>query len=417
MSTETKQQRRIRRARRRERRRVHANPHIHRFLRFVVRQVLGAAFSIETVGRETVNRASGPFIILANHSAVIDPMVLGIYVNKPIHFVVSDSQFRSRLLGWVLRLVGSIPKTKAMSDLDTIKKIVAVKSAGGVIGLFPEGQSSWDGKNLPIMRATDKLLKSLKVPVYTARIEGAYLAWPRWARRFRRGPIRITYSRLFSPADLKELTVAQVGERLEEALAVDIWAFQRDTRFRYRGSRHAEYLERVLFVCPACHGLDTLVSEGRRLSCRSCNHSVLFNERGFFEAPRGSLHFTTVSDWNRWQLDWFAAYLSRNGTSVSGDGPLLKEAGMVVREGYKTQPLRTLGRATIYLYTKRLEFVLENGSTMTFPLKSLEGINVQNNEHLEFYHAFSLYRLSPESPRGNSLKWDYAVRRLQNQQF
>lgn len=413
MSSETRRQRRIRRDRRRERRRVHANPHIHRFLRYIVRRILLRVFFVDTLDRHVVNRATGPFIIMANHSAVIDPIILGIFVNKPIHYVVSDSQFRSRLLGWVLDLVGSIPKTKAMSDLDTIKKIVAVKSAGGVIGIFPEGQSSWDGRSLPIMRATDKLVKSLKIPVYIARIEGAYMAWPRWARRFRRGPIRITYSRLFTQTDLKELSVAQVGEKLERALAMDAFAFQRSAQYRYRGARPAEYLERVLFVCPACHGLGTLVSEGRRVRCDACEATVLFDDRGFFQAPRGVPRFTTVAEWNDWQLQWFSAFLKEGASERERTSPLLREAGMVVREGYKTKRLKTLGRATISLYPDRLEFEMEDASRTAFPLTAIEGINVQNNEHLEFYHSSSLYRLSPENPRGNTLKWDYAVRVLQ----
>ena len=407
MSTEKKQQRRIRRDRRRERRKVYANPHIHRFLRFVVRQILLSVFHVRTVDLDVVNRASGPFIIMGNHSAVIDPLILGMFINKPIHFVVSDSQFRSPLLGWILNLTGSIPKTKAMSDLDTIKKIVAVKSAGGVIGSFPEGQSSWDGQALPIMRATDKLIKSLKIPVYIARIEGAYLAWPRWARRFRRGPVRITYSRLFSASDLRELSVTEVGVQVKKALAVDPFAFQENAKFRYRGPRQAEYLERVLFVCPSCHSIGTLVSNRRRVRCTACNHTDHFNVHGFFEARRGSTHFATIARWNQWQLTWFTEYLAS-----ARSGPLLTEEGFIVGEGYKTQPLRTLGQAALSLYTDRLEIAIEGSAPSAIPLNAIEGINVQNNEHLEFYHSNSLYRLSPVSPRGNTLKWDHAMRVL-----
>lgn len=425
MTSERKQQRRIRRDRRRERRRVHANPYIHRFLRFVTRQILLSVFYVETVGFELVNRRTGPFIIMGNHSSVIDPLIVGVFVNKPIHYVVSDSQFRSRVLGWVLNLVGSIPKTKAMSDLDTVKKIVAVKSSGGVIGIFPEGQSSWDGHSLPIMRATDKLVKSLKIPVYIARIEGAYLAWPRWARRFRRGPVRITFHRLFDGSDLKKLSVSQVRERLEDALTVNVFSFQEQARFTYHGPRQAEYVERVLFVCPRCESLSTLVSDKRRVRCTACGHTVHFKSDGFFEAPGEPLRFRTIREWNTWQLEWFRERLAKNGVDRDhdrdndhdrvrdNDRELLREAPVVVREGYKSQPLKTLGEAAVTLTRNNLSLYLDGGRTLEFPLAALEGINVQNNEHLEFYVSNSLYRLTTVSPRGNTFKWYYAIQVLQ----
>lgn len=407
----------MRRDRRRIRRKVHTNPHIHRLLRFLARRVLLAVFAVETTGAQLISRAPGPFIILGNHSAVIDPMIVGISVSKPIQYVVSDSQFRSRILSWVLGLVGSIPKTKVMSDLDTVKKIVAVKSAAGVIGIFPEGQSCWDGHNLPITRATDKLIKSLKIPVYTARIEGAYLSWPRWARRPRRGRIRIAFEQLFTAEELKVLPVDTIRTMVEKALAVDAFEFQRSARFVYRGARQAEYLERVLFVCPACHGLGTLVSNHRRVNCHSCGYSVVFTNHGFFVPRRGPLHFETIREWNLWQMDWFERYLeemknlrNRSGTGV--DTPLLTETAVKVSEGFKTQPLRALGDARLTLFPDRLMITLASGSNIDIPLDTLEGINVQNNEHLEFYASMTLYRISTATPRGNTLKWDYAIRFL-----
>lgn len=427
MSTmSTRQKRRIRRDRRRERRTVHANPYVHRLLRFLARRVLLAFFRVEVRGKPLIANAVGPLVLLGNHSSVIDPFITGIFVNKPIHFVVSDSQFRSRFVSWVLGLVGSIPKTKVMSDLDTVKKIVAVKSAGGVIGIFPEGQSSWDGHRLPIVRATDKLVKSLKIPVYVARIEGAYLAWPRWARRPRRGRIRITFQKLFNGDDLRSLPLASVSAELERALSVDVFAYQQETRQLYRGSRSAEYLERVLFVCPDCEGINTLRSHRRRLRCDACGYAVTYTNEGLLEARRGVLRFRTIREWNTWQMEWFADYLYRKqaetdaASSNAADRtprPLLTEPEVILREGYKTQPLNNLGRATMELFPDRLTLTLSDRSVITVPLASLEGINVQNNEHLEFYADTNLYRISTVSPRGNTFKWDYAVRLLQGREM
>ena len=240
---------------------------------------------------------------------MIDPFLIGCFFNRPIHYVAADSQFRSRVVSFVFGLVGVIPKTKALADLDTVKKIVTVKQTGGVIGLFPEGQSGWDGHSLPIIKATEKLVKSLKVPVIAAQIRGAYFSWPRWGRGIRRGEITIFFRKILEPKDLKAMSVEEVGAALAEHLTFDAFEYQRTAAIPYAGSRRAEYLERALFVCPSCRSVDTLHSHRQRLSCTSCGYSVRMNNLGFFEPRRGPLHFETIRDWNLWQLTEYTRYI------------------------------------------------------------------------------------------------------------
>ncbi len=411
MEHSKRQLRRIRRDRRREKRKIHVNVYVHRFLRVLVRWVLRPLFRVHPVNHNVILRARGPFVLLINHSAVIDPLIMGMFVNKPIHFVVSDSQFRSPVMSFLLGLTGAIPKTKAISDLDTVKKIVNAKLAGGIIGIFPEGQSSWDGHQLPLIRATDKLIKSLKIPVYAALIRGAYLSWPRWARRFRRGRIEVVFKRILDPPQLKAMSLDQINARVQEELSADAFDWQQEARTHYIGPGLAEYLERVLFICPECRRIGTLRSEGSRVICDHCGQTVRFTPQGFFKAHRGETRFQTVREWNVWQREEFLAFLDRQG--ASRDFCLLEEPAVLIREGYKTMPLKELGTGTMRLYRDRLEASLDNGGTVTFSLEQIEGMNVQNNEHLEFYADHSLFRISTIDPRGNTYKWNLAVHHLQ----
>lgn len=418
MSTTPARERRTRRRdRRRARRKISVNRPAHLFLQFAARTVLTGLFHVRTENLDELNRARGSLLILGNHSAVIDPFLVGSLVRRPIHYVISDSQLRSRVISFILGLIGVIPKTKVISDLDTVKKIVQVKHAGGVIGVFPEGQSSWDGHCLPLVRATDKLVKSLKVPVWVSRIHGAYFSWPRWARRFRRGSIRVEFRRILTPRDLSRMTVAEVGERIEEALAVNAFEEQRLAQIRYRGARLAEYLERALFACPSCRSIDTLVSHRRRLGCSSCGYQVHYNAFGFFEARRGPLAFETVREWNVWQVAFFREYLDRaraaEATGGGADRTLLREQAVTVQEGFKSEPLTPIGTGPMTMWLDRIEVETDEGHILTFPMDRIEGINVQNNERLEFYVDGALYEVRTVSPRGNTYKWNLAVRHLQ----
>lgn len=380
--------------------------------------ILVPLFRVRTVGFDTIRRERGAFLLVGNHSAVIDPFLVGCFFRRPIQFVASDSQFRSRFLSIVLGLVGVIPKTKVLADLDTVKRIVTVKNSGGIIGLFPEGQSGWDGHSLPIIKATDKLVKSLKIPVFTAQIRGAYLSWPRWARGFRRGHVTIYFKKILGPKELKAMTVDEVGAALNDALSSNAFEYQRATLTEYEGSRRAEYLERALFVCPECKTVDRLRSDRQRLRCTSCDYTVRMNRYGFFEPRRGTLYFQTIREWNLWQIEEYQRYIdtffSAAPSAANGrSGPIIAEEAIQLFEGYKTQPLKNLGTGPMKLYTDTVIATLDSGEERTFPIERIEGINVQNNEHLEFYVDETLYRVSPVDPRGNTYKWDLAVKYIQ----
>jgi 1-acyl-sn-glycerol-3-phosphate acyltransferase len=414
-----------------------------RILNFLARVLLKNLFNVKPENVEVVNREHGPMLLMGNHSSVLDPFIVAIFIRRPVQYVISDSQIRSPFLSFLLGLVGVIPKTKVVADLDTVKRIVAVKRENGIIGIFPEGQSSWDGYGLPIVKATDKLVKSLKIPVYIAQIRGAYFTWPRWGRRFRRGEVRIFYSRLFDGDELKDLTVDEVGVAVRDALTYDAVAYQRERGLPYRGARQAEYLERALFVCPACDAIATLHSHGRRLTCSSCGYSVHFSPFGHFEPREGALRFETIREWNLYQLEVFRRYLEeRLDQSAEANGAaqtigaaddaaapvggvaeahppealpvLISEPEVLIREGYKTLPLKAIGYGRLDLDPEAVRFHRHDGETWVFPVAEIEGINVQNNEHLEFYAYNNLYRVSTTSPRGNTYKWDVAVRHIRD---
>jgi 1-acyl-sn-glycerol-3-phosphate acyltransferase len=399
---------------RRQRRRIKASKSFNWFLRGVLRRVFEWLFRLEAENSELFRTLKPPFVVMPNHQSAIDPFFVNVFVPAPIHYVVSDSNFRSRLLSFGLGLVGSIPKTKAVSDLETVKNIVKIKAKRGVIGVYPEGQNTWDGATLPLIPATAKMLKSLKVPVVVAKVQGAFLSMPRWARRLRRGRVRITYFLGFSVDDLKRLSTEEISEKLVEHLAHNEFAFQRKENWKFRSKHRAEYLEIVLFNCPECRSMSTLVSKGNTLRCTHCNYAVRMAPDGFFRRSEGHLHFDTLFAWNRWQTEELWHRLDENRRYFS-ERPVFTEGDVLLEKGFKSLPLRALGTGSLELYSDRLCFVDEKtGKRREFPVPEIEGINVQNSEHLEFYFRESLFRIKNRDRRGNSYKYYTAVRHLRS---
>ena len=406
-----RQERRRRRLARRSRRRIAASGTMNRILWMTLGPWLSRLYNLHAENIEAVRRLRPPFLVLPNHGSVWDPFMVNWFVPGAIHYVVSDANFRSRLVEFGLGLVGSIPKTKVMSDLQTVKNIMKVKERGGVVGIFPEGQACWDGHTLPLTYSTAKLAKLLRIPVVTARLAGAFLSKPRWSRTVRRGRVTIRYDVAFTPEELKAASVEEIDAKIAELLTHDEFEYNRNRRVRFLGRNRAEYAEIALFACPECRRFSTLRSERNDLACTACGYRVRFSIYGLFRKRSKRLHFDTMRAWNVWQIRELHRRLA-DYVHETDPQPLFREERVRVQIGYKSMPLTDYRTGRIELFPDSMLLTPEQGAPERFPLSRIDGINVQNNEHLEFYFGDDLYRITILDPRGCTYKWDAAVRRL-----
>lgn len=82
--------------------------------------------------------ASGPAIFAVNHSHMIDgPMVMGV-APRPTHFLIKKEAFVGPLDPF-LRGIGQLEVDRHTTDRTAITRALGVLTAGGVLGIFPEG--------------------------------------------------------------------------------------------------------------------------------------------------------------------------------------------------------------------------------------------------------------------------------------
>jgi 1-acyl-sn-glycerol-3-phosphate acyltransferase len=308
-----------------------------------------------------------------------------------------------------MKLFGAIPKTKLMSDSRAVRHVFEVLGRGGVVGIFPEGSRSYDGRSSPIIPAVARLIRKVRVPVISAAISGGYLSRPRWARSVRRGKVEIAYALLLSKEDLDRMTDSEVATALARTMSFDEMAWQKRQRVRFRGQRPAEYLERLLFICPHCSALSTLASRYDVLTCADCAHAVRMNQLGLFEPLRGPLHFKDPAEWNMWQLSTLARKLSEPGRLRE---PFFVEHRTQLLHGYRDLSLQTLGTGSAALMRDRIAFHAQGGEPVSFLHSRIRGMNVQNREKLEFYYDNGLYRLDFRNPRASPYAWTKATELL-----
>ena len=82
--------------------------------------------------------ASGPVVVVANHSAMADgPLLYGV-LGRRTAFLIKQEMFRGPL-GWILPRIGQLPVRRGEADRAPLLTAVRLLRHGGVVVVFPEG--------------------------------------------------------------------------------------------------------------------------------------------------------------------------------------------------------------------------------------------------------------------------------------
>ncbi|MEW6302788.1 MAG: 1-acyl-sn-glycerol-3-phosphate acyltransferase [Verrucomicrobiota bacterium] len=103
---------------------------------------------IHISGRERIP-ATGPVLFVANHAnSLIDPVIIGISAQRPIHFLAKAPLFEVPVFGPVMRALGMLPAYRGSDDrsqvkrnLETLDTAARDLATGAAVGIFPEGKS------------------------------------------------------------------------------------------------------------------------------------------------------------------------------------------------------------------------------------------------------------------------------------
>jgi 1-acyl-sn-glycerol-3-phosphate acyltransferase len=219
---------------------------------------------ITVSGLESFPR-KGPVLVLGNHAGFLDPVTMILATRRPIQFMASEGLLQESALAPLLCYFGVVAKKKQVKDSKAVRHLKAWVELGAAVGLFPEGQRTWDGRPLPLAPGIEKLVRLLDVPVVTARLVNAYHQWPRWAVHPRAGRVHLS---LDPPRRFAAGTpLTEVRAEIERAIRVD----DREAEgWRLWGRKLALGVANPLFACPACGAIDALREAGDTVSCSAC---------------------------------------------------------------------------------------------------------------------------------------------------
>ena len=135
----------------------------------------------------------GPFLLVANHQSYLDPILIQAVVDRPMYTMAKSTEFSNPVLGALLKRLKSFPVRRFEIDPQAVRTVLRHLDAGRGVGIYVEGERTWDGRLQSPRRGTLRLILKAGVPVVPCGIAGAYDVWPRWHRRIRRGTVRIRF--------------------------------------------------------------------------------------------------------------------------------------------------------------------------------------------------------------------------------
>src|ERR1700742_2148395 len=167
---------------------------------------------------------SGPAILASNHLAVMDSFYLPLVVRRRITFLAKSEYFTGTgFKGWWSRwfftAVGQVPIDRSSADaaqaaLDTAKRVL---DEGKLLGMYPEGTRSPDGRLYKGKTGLARLALETGVPVIPVAMIGTNVVNPPGKKMLRFGRVTVRFG---EPMDFSRFE-GLAGNRFIERAVID----------------------------------------------------------------------------------------------------------------------------------------------------------------------------------------------------
>lgn len=143
----------------------------------------------------------GPLILVGNHRAGVDPLLVQASVDRPVCFLMAREYYRSLwYTRWLLDICGVIQVNPGGANRHSLKEAISMVRDGNVLCLFPEGAAN---PGVPLQRVLPGAIiiaMETGAPIMPFRISGS---WPFdhvhiWRSFLRRGRGRVRFGAPFS---------------------------------------------------------------------------------------------------------------------------------------------------------------------------------------------------------------------------
>ncbi len=229
------------------------------FKTFLFRPLVRFGFRARIDGAENVP-ASGGALLVSNHIATMDPVIIPAMLPRKVTFPAKKELFEggkslgSKIVAWFLKAIGMVPMDRGggRASASSLQAIYDVLDSGQVVGIFPEGTRSPDGRLYKGKTGMARMVLASGAPVLPVGLVGTetvkgFLGIP-WVRR----PLVV----VGKPLDFSDLQ----GRESDSAVVRWVTAEVLDAIQRLTGQEYADvYAFRVKYGDLKAQGSDAFV--------------------------------------------------------------------------------------------------------------------------------------------------------------
>ena len=270
--------------------------------------LMGTKFQYETEGFEKIGKDE-PCLILMNHTCFQDMEVAyRILFPRPFNIVCSNDGFLGffNLMEWVMRSIGCIPTQKFVSDVSLVRDMeYCFKTLKTSVLMYPEACYSFDGTATTLPRKMGILLKKFDVPVIMIESFGAFNRNPLYNElKIRKNvPISAKARVLFTREEVREKSVRELTEGVENAFGFDYFRWQKEQGIETNQPFRADGLHRILYKCICCGAEGQMEGRGTGITCGCCGCRRELTPLGELKAAEGETRISHIPDYYKWERE------------------------------------------------------------------------------------------------------------------
>ena len=226
-----------------------------------------------------------------------------------------------------------------------------------------------------------KLIKGLKKPLVICNIEGGYGTEPRWGRGVRKGKMKASIKHVYPFDEIKSMDNDELYKLVIDSITVDDYHFYESYKSKYR----AEYLERVLYICPICKKMHTIYSKENKVYCKECGLEVEYLENLSLVGNKKDFSFQNVSDWYNFQIEFVKQIESFNEDVIYCD-----QVKAFSPQMYHSKI--KLGTGTLKMYQDRFELDLDKMNEVLY-FNEIDAVTILGKKKMNIYVGDNTYQV------------------------
>lgn len=170
--------------------------------------LFGFGVILKIEGKEKLKRKK-PYLLLFNHSSIIDIFILPSITFKQVTALAASYQFKLPIWGPIIKKYGIIPveRKNKNSAIKSVKYAQEKLKQGISVFISPEGTRTTSGELNPFKKGPFHLAKGSKADILVVVFKGAFLAKRKTDWRIKPGVIEVMVGDFIYYRDYKNLSV------------------------------------------------------------------------------------------------------------------------------------------------------------------------------------------------------------------